>query len=193
MIARESIMDDYVILVDERDAEVGTAAKLDVHVRPRLHRAFSIFVFNDREELLLQQRAPQKYHSGGLWSNTCCGHPRPGERTDDAAHRRLWEEMRFACDLDDVFSFVYHSSLDGGLAEWEYDHVFVGRFSGQPRPDPDEVAAHAWLPAEALMARVEQQPASFTVWLRASLPDVIRTQAYRSTDGNVLGSLTRRS
>jgi isopentenyl-diphosphate delta-isomerase len=167
---------EYVVLVDERDCTVGSEEKLRAHRDGRLHRAFSIFVFNRRHELLLQRRAASKYHSGGLWSNTCCGHPRPGEETNAAATRRLGEEMGFACDLRESFSFLYRAELDDRLVEHEVDHVFIGSFSGEPDPNPNEVAEFQWLRLDELHREIEVQPAAFTYWLRVALNHQAWTQ-----------------
>jgi isopentenyl-diphosphate delta-isomerase len=160
---------EYVVLVDERDRTVGSEEKLRAHRDGRLHRAFSIFVFNARQELLLQRRAASKYHSGGLWSNTCCGHPRPGEKTNAAARRRLGEEMGFACDLRESFSFLYRAELDDSLIEHEVDHVLIGGFSGKPCPDPNEVAEFQWLSLDKLHRDIEARPRAFTWWLCVAL------------------------
>ena len=129
-----------IILVNEEDVQVGTMEKMEVHERGLLHRAFSVFIFNKAGEMLLQQRALSKYHSGGLWTNACCSHPRPGEKTEDAAARRLFEELGFGTELRFAFSFTYKAAFDNGLTEHEFDHVFVGHFDGPLRPDPKEVA-----------------------------------------------------
>src|SRR5690349_17076045 len=131
-------MEEYLILVDEQDHEIGTEEKLKTHRDAKLHRAFSIFIFNKKGQLLLQRRALSKYHSGGLWTNTCCGHPRPGENIDKAAHRRLQEEMGFDCNMKDVFRFTYKAPLDHGLTEHEVDHVFIGTCDAQPKLNHDE-------------------------------------------------------
>ena len=120
-------MDNQVVLVDEQDREIGVEDKIKVHIQPRLHRAFSVFLFNGSGKLLLQQRAADKYHRGGLWTNTCCSHPRPGERTERAAARRLVEEMGISCPLWKAFDFVYRASVYRDLTEYELDHVFIGR------------------------------------------------------------------
>jgi isopentenyl-diphosphate delta-isomerase len=160
---------EYVVLVDEGDRSLGSEEKLRAHHDGKLHRAFSIFVFNGREELLLQRRSPSKYHSGGLWSNTCCGHPRPGEETSAAARRRLKEEMGFACDLQESFSFLYRAELDDRIVEYEFDHVFIGSFRGQPVPNPNEVCEFQWLNLEDLRRAIQAQPGAFTYWLRVAL------------------------
>lgn len=161
--------DDLVVLVDEHDRDVGTAAKLDVHRDGRLHRAVSVFVFDDAGRWLLQRRAGVKYHSAGLWSNTACTHPRPGETPLDAAARRLDEEMGVTCLLKPAFSFLYRAELHGGpepLVEHEFDHVFVGRFTGAPAPAPGEVDAWQWAEAEAVRDAVARHPERFTPWFR---------------------------
>src|SRR5258707_1092130 len=133
--------DEQLILVDEGNRAVGTAGKEAVHRSGLLHRAFSIFIVDDQGRILLQQRNPRKYHSGGLWANSCCGHPRPGERTVSAARRRLQEELGVTTTLSFGFFSRYRADLDQGMQENEYVYVFFGRLSGEPRPDPAEVAA----------------------------------------------------
>jgi isopentenyl-diphosphate delta-isomerase len=164
---------ERVVLVDERDVEVGSAAKLEAHRTGVLHRAFSVFVVNSAGELLLQRRAPTKYHTGGLWSNTCCGHPRPGEPITAAARRRLAEEMGFQCALRRLYGFVYHAELGGGLREHEYDHVFVGRHDADPAPDPCEVSEWRWAGVSELRADVARAPDRYTPWFRMALPDLL--------------------
>src|SRR4030042_2763439 len=126
---------EKIILVDENDREIGTEEKLKTHEQGKLHRAFSIFVFNSKGELLLQRRAKGKYHSGGLWTNTCCSHPREGEKLEEAVHRRLKQEMGLDCPLKEAFSFIYKVRFENGLFEHELDHVFIGRVDGKPVPD----------------------------------------------------------
>lgn len=155
---------ERVILVDELDGELGSEVKLLAHVEGRLHRAFSIFVFDGAGRLLLQRRAASKYHSAGLWSNTCCGHPRPGEATEEAAHRRLREEMGFDTKLRWVFGFTYRAEFGNGLFEHEYDHVFVGEFRGTPVPDPGEVAAWRWAEIPEVLSRAEEAPEEWAAW-----------------------------
>lgn len=157
---------EQLILVDAHDREVGVGEKLQVHREGALHRAFSVFVFDDAGRLLLQKRASGKYHSGGLWSNTACGHPRPGEATAAAARRRLREEMNFDCELREEFSFLYRAELEGGLVEHEYDHVFAGTYSGRPAPDPAEVEDWEWVTIEELRRAVGREPARYSRWLR---------------------------
>lgn len=160
---------ERVILVDAADRPIGTAGKLAAHRAGRLHRAISVFVLNDGDELLLQRRAEGKYHSGGLWSNACCSHPRPGERTEDAARRRLMEELGFSCPIEHAFGMVYRADVGGGLVEHEYDHIFLGRWNGSPRPDPTEVADWKWVPLAALLDEVLRHPGRFTYWFRVAL------------------------
>jgi len=156
------------VLVNENDEVVGVEEKLATHVRGALHRAFSIFVFNSTGFLLLQRRALSKYHSGGLWSNTCCGHPRLGESTQAASHRRLYEEMGFDCDLHGTFAFVYYAELEGGLREHEYDHVLVGKFDGVPMPSSHEVDDWRWIDPRTLQIELQQNPQMYTSWLRVA-------------------------
>ena len=151
-------MSEQVILVNENDQEIGSREKMAAHRDGELHRAFSVFVFNGEGQMLLQRRAEAKYHSGGLWTNTCCSHPRPGESTEAAAHRRLQEEMGFDCDLEEVFQFTYYAKLDNELFEHEYDHVFVGTFEGTPTPNPAEVSAYKWIGVEELKRDVQENP-----------------------------------
>jgi len=165
-------MEEKVVLVDENGKETGTEEKMKAHMEGKLHRAFSIFVFNTRGELLLQRRAEKKYHSGGLWTNTCCSHPRPGEPVEKAVHRRLKEEMGFDCELKEIFSFIYKVEFDNGLSENEYDHVFVGRFDGEPSPNSDEVDGWKWVDIEELKKNIYQNPEKYTYWLRVSIEKV---------------------
>ena len=162
-------MTELVTLVDEQDREVGVAEKLSAHVEGRLHRAFSIFVFDEAGRLLLQRRAATKYHSGGLWSNTCCGHPRPGEATDAAAHRRLREEMNFDCPLRKAFDFLYRAEVGNRLVEHEYDHVFTGRYSGEPSPVAAEVAEWRWMSLSALRDELGANPDAYSYWLKVAV------------------------
>ena len=162
-------MGEQVILVDEQNREVGADEKLRAHQRGAPHRAFSVFVFDRRGRLLMQRRAAGKYHSAGLWSNTACGHPRPGETTGEAARRRLREEMGFDCELREAFEFIYRAELDGALVEHEYDHVFVGEYSGQPAPDPSEVEAWRWVSLGELRRDLRTEPARYTFWLKVAV------------------------
>lgn len=158
-------IEEQVVLVDEQDHPVGVAPKLDAHRSGALHRAFSVVVLNRRGEVLLQRRALGKYHSGGLWSNTCCGHPRPDEAVEAAAARRLREEMGLDCTLERRGAFTYRAELDDALVEHEYDHVLVGTTSDDPAPDPDEAMEWEWTNVQALARRVALEPERYTAWL----------------------------
>lgn len=162
------ISDERVVLVTSADVAVGIADKATAHRRGLLHRAFSVFVVNSSGEWLLQRRAFGKYHSAGLWSNTCCSHPRPGESVEAAAHRRLAEEMGFDCALRPAFAFLYRAELDNGMIEHEYDHVFTGTWNGQARPDPAEVGDWRWLDPSRIRAELARAPESFTYWFRSA-------------------------
>jgi isopentenyl-diphosphate delta-isomerase len=157
---------EQLILVDAQDRELGVKEKMEAHVEGALHRAFSVFVFDSEKRLLLQQRARTKYHSGGLWSNTACGHPRPGETTLAAARRRLREEMGFDCELREAFEFLYRAELDGALIEHEYDHVLVGMYEGDPAPDPSEVESWRWVTMDELRRSLSDEPRSYSYWLK---------------------------
>lgn len=160
---------EQVILVDEHDRETGASEKLAAHAAGLLHRAFSIFVFNSEGQLLLQRRAKAKYHSGGLWSNTCCGHPRPDESTPAAARRRLREEMNFDCELRAAFEFLYRAEFANELVEHEYDHVFVGEFDGEFVPEASEVEEWKWTTPAQLRRDLRERPDEYTYWLRAAV------------------------
>lgn len=166
-------MNNQVILVDETDRELGKAEKLEAHKRGQLHRAFSMFVFNNKGELMLQQRAKSKYHSGGLWTNTCCSHPQPGHDLNADAHERLNFEMGFDCELKEIFSFVYKGEL-GELTEYEFDHVFIGSYNGEAHPNPEEADAWKWIKIEELQKDIENNPERYTVWFKIALPRIIK-------------------
>ncbi|WP_333995503.1 isopentenyl-diphosphate Delta-isomerase [Burkholderia orbicola] len=168
-------MDEQLVLIDADDVPVGTCGKMQAHREGLLHRAFSIFVFNSCGRLLLQQRAFDKYHSGGLWSNTCCGHPRPDEKLEQATHRRLNEEMGFSCALRKVDTLLYRASFANGLVEHELTHILAGAFDGSPAPDPAEAAAWRWIDIPELIEWLDTEPAAFTVWFRYMV-ERIRTQ-----------------
>ncbi len=167
-------MQERVILVDPMDREIGTEEKLKAHREGKLHRAFSVFVFNTSGELLLQKRSETKYHSGGLWTNTCCSHPRPGESHDCAARRRLYEEMGFDCELTGLFSFIYHARLENNLFEHELDHVFVGHYDGQPVPNSDEVDDWKWMDIDGLKRDIGESPEHYTCWFKLILNRVVK-------------------
>jgi isopentenyl-diphosphate delta-isomerase len=159
-------MEENVILVDEQDNQLGLMPKMEAHEKAVLHRAFSVFIFNIKGELMLQQRAAHKYHSPLLWTNTCCSHQRDGESNIVAGKRRLEEEMGFKTDLKEVFSFVYKAPFDNGLTEHEFDHVMVGTFSGEPQINKNEVASYKWMSLEAVKHDIELQPDLYTAWFK---------------------------
>ena len=164
---------EEVILVNEQDVSVGTMEKMEAHQKAILHRAFSVFIFNDHGEMLLQQRAITKYHSGGLWTNSCCSHPRPGEETLEAATRRLREEMGFVTPLHKVFDFIYKADFSNGLTEYEFDHVFVGYYDGEIEPNPDEVSHYQYLSMPDIDHMLKNEPELFTVWFHIAFPKVM--------------------
>ena len=155
-----------VVLVDAHDREIGVAPKQEAHVRGLLHRAISVFLFDPNGNLLLQRRAVDKYHSGGLWTNTCCSHPAPGESPHAAAVRRLQEEMGIVCPLEFRFSFVYRTDFENGLTEHEFDHVFFGTGHFEAQPDPIEVAETRWENPQELDLWMERAPNDFTFWFK---------------------------
>ncbi|TCP22590.1 isopentenyl-diphosphate delta-isomerase [Tenacibaculum skagerrakense] len=159
-------MIENVILVDEQDNEVGFMEKIEAHEKALLHRAFSVFVFNDNNELMLQQRAKGKYHSPLLWTNTCCSHQRKGESNIAAGKRRLQEEMGFTCELEEVFSFIYKAPFDNGLTEHELDHVMVGTYNGEPHINPEEVESYKWMSLEDVKRDIENNPMHYTAWFK---------------------------
>ncbi|MFJ7286385.1 isopentenyl-diphosphate Delta-isomerase [Pseudomonas sp. NPDC099000] len=165
-------MDEFLILVDHQDHKKGIAEKLQAHQQGLLHRAFSIFIFNSEGRLLLQQRAFGKYHSQGLWSNTCCGHPRPGERTAAAAKRRLFEEMGITCPLLKVFTLLYREPVSNQLIEHEYGHIFVGTCDCDPVVNPEEANDWQWQTLSELTLRIAAEPETFTIWFRRLLETV---------------------
>ncbi len=166
-------MEEQVILVNESDDPIGTMGKTEAHRTPILHRAFSVFIFNDKGEMLLQKRAANKYHSAGLWTNTCCSHPRPGEDTFAAAVRRLKEEMGFCTTLEKVFSFVYNASFENGLHEHEFDHVFTGIYNDKINPDPNEVSEYCFKSMEAIQSSLYLNPEKYTAWFNIVFPKII--------------------
>jgi len=157
---------EFVILVDENDQEIGTMEKMQAHEKGLLHRAFSLFVYNEKGEMLLQKRAIDKYHSGGLWTNACCSHPRKGETLTEAVKRRTREEMGFECEPQFAFSFIYKASLDKNLIEHELDHLFEANFSDVPVMNPAEVADFRYLSIEAIRTEIEVMPENYTEWFK---------------------------
>jgi isopentenyl-diphosphate Delta-isomerase len=173
MSGSEPQLHDHVIVVDQHDRQVGTEPKLRAHVKGKLHRAVSVFVFDSSgEKLLLQRRAAHKYHSGGLWSNTCCSHPRPGESTIDAAHRRLREEVGFDCPLEFALTFRYRAEVAPALLENEIDHVFIGRADVTPAPDPAEVAALRWSALHDVVHDLGVNPQRYSAWFGIALGEL---------------------
>ena len=169
-----------VILVDESDRQIGLEEKLKAHKNgAKLHRAFSIFVFNNKGETMLQKRAMSKYHTQGKWTNTCCSHPMPGEEVADAAHRRLREEMGFVCEMKEAFSFIYKAEVGNELTEHEYDHVFFGTYEGKPKLNKEEAMSFRWIPLAKLKEEVQKNPDNFTPWLKISLDKVISAYGKR--------------
>lgn len=165
---------EYVVLVNEQDEPIGTCEKMEAHEKALLHRAFSVFLFNDKGEMLIHQRAHSKYHSPGLWTNACCSHQRPEESTLDAAHRRMQEELGIDCDIKEIFSFQYKAPFDNGLTEHELDHVLIGQYNTLDMPlNPEEVAAVKFISLKDLEADVAQHPSQYTEWFKIALPRVI--------------------
>lgn len=163
---------EEVILVTEQDEPVGQMEKLEAHRKGALHRAFSVFIINNNNEMLLQQRAKTKYHSGGLWTNACCSHPRVGEETESAAVRRLQEEMGFAAPIEKIFDFHYNAAFDNGLTEHEFDHVYMGSYSGKIIPDPGEVQDYCYKKMEDIEATIHSHPHKYTAWFCIAFPKV---------------------
>jgi isopentenyl-diphosphate Delta-isomerase len=164
---------ESVIIVNSIGSAIGTMDKMAAHRSGTLHRAFSIFIFNSKGSLLLQQRAFDKYHSGGLWTNTCCSHPRLGEVTATAAHRRLQEEMGMDCELTELFQFSYRHEFENGLVENEYDHVFMGISDGLPLPNAAEVAGIRYMDIELLLFEIAERPEEYTPWFKMCLEKVL--------------------
>jgi isopentenyl-diphosphate delta-isomerase len=160
------MLQEDVVLVDREDREIGIAEKLETHRRGDLHRAFSVLIWDSAGRLLLQRRQIDKYHSGGLWTNSCCGHPRPGERSDDAAMRRLGEEMGIACALTPIGTFTYRAELGDGLIEHELVHLFRGIYDGAVAPNPTECDGFSWSTPETIRRQIASVPQSFTAWFR---------------------------
>lgn len=163
-------MIDFVILVNSDDQETGTEEKLKAHQEGKLHRAFSVLLFNDKKELLLQQRALSKYHSGGLWTNCCCSHPRPQENIISSIRRRLNEELFIPVSenirLDKLSSFVYYAELDNGLTEHELDHLYIGYYKKTPAINPEEAIAYRWSSLESIKNEIKDQPEIFSFWFK---------------------------
>lgn len=163
---KEVLTEERVILVDENDCELGTMEKMEAHKKALLHRAISVFIINSKGKWLLQRRAMHKYHSSGLWSNTACTHPRPGESYLEAAHRRLKEEMGMECELKELFNFIYKEKLDNELTEHELDHVFVGYSNETPNFNPEEVCDYKYMPYDDLVKDIHAHPNDYTFWFK---------------------------
>lgn len=159
-------MEEQVILVDENDVKIGLMPKMEAHEKGLLHRAFSVFVFNDKNELMLQQRASEKYHSPNLWTNTCCSHQRDGESSISAGKRRLKEEMGFETELKEATTFTYKAPFDNGLTEHEFDHILVGEYNESPIINPEEVADWKWMSLEAIKQDIAEKPEIYTAWFK---------------------------
>jgi isopentenyl-diphosphate delta-isomerase len=173
-----------VVLVTGADEPIGTIGKLEAHERGLLHRALSVFLFDPQGRMLLQQRAASKYHGGGLWSNTCCSHPLPGEAPQDAARRRLREELGIDTAIEPVFSFVYRAEVENGLIEHEFDHVFAGTWDGPLALNPEEVAACRYVTAKELEAELKEHPEHFTQWFRMIYDKVCRVWEKKGSEGS---------
>lgn len=157
---------EKVILVNEQDEQIGLMEKIEAHEKALLHRAFSVFVFNDKNELMIQQRAHSKYHSPGLWTNTCCSHQREGESNIEAGKRRLQEEMGFCTELKETISFIYKAPFDNGLTEHEFDHILVGEYQGEPVLNPEEVESWKWVSLEDIKNDIAINPQFYTEWFK---------------------------
>ena len=158
--------EEEVILVNEFDEQIGLMPKLEAHEKAVLHRAFSVFILNENNEIMLQQRAHQKYHSPLLWTNTCCSHQRNGETNIEAGSRRLFEEMGFKVELKELFHFIYKAPFDNGLTEHELDHVMIGYFNGNPQINPEEVEDWKWMKIDDVKQDMAKRPEIYTVWFR---------------------------
>lgn len=158
--------EEKVILVNEKDEQIGLMPKMEAHEKALLHRAFSVFVFNAENELMIQQRALEKYHSPGLWTNTCCSHQREGESNVAAGKRRLQEEMGFSTDLKDTISFIYKAPFDNGLTEHEFDHILIGEYNEEPQINPEEVADWKWISLQDLKKDMAENPKNYTEWFK---------------------------
>lgn len=165
---------EFVILVDNNDRQIGLMEKQAAHIEPHLHRAFSIFLFNSKGELLMQQRALSKYHSPGLWTNTCCSHPRSGETLEEATSRRLMEEMGMTCPMHEVYTFIYKAPVGQGLTEHEFDHVFIGQSDDIPNINTDEVASWKYMRLDDLKKDLELYPELYTEWFKITFEEMTR-------------------
>lgn len=169
-------MTETIILVDKNDKEIGFEEKIKAHENGgKLHRAFSVFIFNSKGEMLLQLRSRKKHHFGGLWTNACCSHPRKGENTIDAAHRKLRQELGFDTKLKEIFSFIYHEADENSeLSEYEFDHVFIGNFNGKLKPDPEEIDDFKWIRIDDLKKDMQNNSHNFTPWFKMAIDRVMK-------------------
>ncbi len=165
-MSMNSKLENYVILVDENDNPIGEMEKIEAHEKGLLHRAFSVFIYNDKNELMLQQRALSKYHTPGLWTNTCCSHQKVGETNIQAGQRRLMEEMGFTVPLEEKMSFTYKAPFENGLTEHEYDHILVGYYNQEPQPNPDEVESWKWESLDNIQKDISINPQKYTAWFK---------------------------
>jgi len=165
---------EQVVLVDEQDHPIGLMEKQAAHVTPHLHRAFSVFIFNSKGKLLLQQRALSKYHSPGLWTNTCCSHPRDGETLEEATLRRLREEMGMTCEMHEVYTFIYKAPVGQGLTEHEFDHVWIGRSDDTPQINREEVESWKYMSLSDLKEDIQLHPELYTEWFKITFEEMSR-------------------
>ena len=161
-----------VVLVNENDEPIGLMEKMEAHQKGLLHRAFSVFIFDKKGNMILKQRAADKYHGAHLWTNACCSHPFPNEKVEDAAQRRLKEELGFVTDLHAIFSFTYHAKVENDLIEHEFDHVFAGEYEGDIYPNSNEVADHVYKPIAVIQKEIETHPEKFTSWFKIAFPRI---------------------
>lgn len=164
--------EQQVVLVNENDEPIGLMEKMEAHQKGLLHRAFSVFIFDKKGNMLLQQRAADKYHGAHLWTNACCSHPFPDEKVEDAAKRRLKEELGFTTHLHAIFSFTYHAKVENDLIEREFDHVFAGEYEDNIYPNPNEVADYAYKPIAVIKKEIETHPEKFTSWFKIAFPRI---------------------
>ena len=176
--------EEKVILVNENDEQIGLMPKMEAHEKALLHRAFSVFIFNDKDELMLQQRALDKYHSPGLWTNTCCSHQRNGETNIKAGKRRLQEEMGFVTDLEESVSFIYKAPFDNGLTEHEYDHVLIGSYNGEPKINKEEVASWKWMTINEVKVDMALNPEKYTAWFKIIFDKFQEHLNHKINEGN---------
>jgi isopentenyl-diphosphate delta-isomerase len=161
--------DNKIVLVDESDKETGTELKSSVHKSGLLHRAFSILIFNNKNNLLIQKRASKKYHSGGMWTNSCCSHQKEGESLIESAHKRLFEELGFNTELNEIFTLRYNTHFSNGLTENELDHVYIGYYDGRVIPNKNEIKDYKWTPVDILLDNINNNPNNYTYWFKLIL------------------------